>query len=257
MWHSVTIGWWRSVLALAAGVCVLWGSGAHGGLPGGRETVELFAGMQEGQLDVKVFPRDSRESRLLVANKSDRPIRVALPEVFAAVPILAQFDVNPAIPPDSDKVPQTLSMSPQNNQPGMFPGDNRMFNNMFFNLEPERTLNVKLRCACLEFGKADPNPRIAYQIKPLEAVIRKPGVAAVCRLLAGDTDQKAIQAAVWHLNNGLSWEDLKRKHYKSDFGPSKPIFTSRQLKEGRRLAEAALEPARPASTASLARSPGS
>ena len=268
MGRSVTIGWPRPVFLLAAGVFTVFAAGAGvGNSPSQRETIELFAGIEKGQLDVKIFPRDSRESRLLLANKTGRPIRIALPEAFAAVPVLAQFQ-DPQLPANNQKELQPIAASPPmaNRDQQMFfnnplmPNQRALANRKdfpllmprgpaFFNVEPEKVIPVKLRTVCLQFGKAEPNPRVAYQVKPLEAVTRKPGVREVCRLLAGELDQKIIQAAAWHLNNGLSWEDLQRKHYKSDFGISEPILTSRQVKEGRRLAEAALEQAK------LAKSP--
>lgn len=264
MWRSVTMGWPRPIFLLAAGLlgALLCGAGTA---PPQRETIELFAGIEKGQLDVKIFPRDSRESRLLLANKTGRPIRIALPDAFAAVPVLAQFQgmPMPEMALQNQKQLQPIGASPPmaaRDQPmffnGMAPNQRGLANRndfplmfprgpAFFNVEPEKVIPVKLRTVCLEFGKGEPNPRVTYQVKPLEAVTRKPGVHEVCRLLAGDLDQKIIQAAAWHLNNGFGWQELERKHYKSDFGLSEPIFTSRQIKEGKRLAAAALEQAKP------------
>jgi hypothetical protein len=240
---------------------------------GERERVDLFAGIAQGLLDVKIFPRDSRESRLVVTNKTDRPLSVALPDCFAAVPVMAQFQDAP-VPVRGTKQPQPIAAAPPAgpwgpalnnlaNPPGANPrarGNQNDFplgprGPFFFNVEPEKVGQLKLRTVCLEFGKAEPGPRIVYELKPLEAVTTRPGVREACRQLANaDVDQKVIQAAAWHLNNALTWDQLKAKHYKSDFGVSAPIFTSRELKEGQRLAEAALRREKPATAVASSKS---
>lgn len=273
--HAVRWPWLHFLLATAVVPVGLWwiASGASRsawGAPrpaGEREQVDLFAGIAKGLLDVKIIARDSRESRLLVTNKAGRPLSVVLPDCFAAVPVLAQFQ-DPGVPLRGDKEPQPVAAAPPMgpNGPGpMFnnlanpPGANGRRGNQndfpllgprgpfFFNVEPEKVGQVKLRTVCLEFGKAEPGPRIAYQVKPLEAVTTRPGVREACRQLANaEVEQKVIQAAAWHLNNGLSWNQLKLKRYKSDFGVTSPIFTERELKQGQRLAETALRQERPA-----------
>jgi len=55
------------------------------------KTVELFAAMASGALDVKVIPKNSKSATVLIENKSDGPVRVQLPEAFAGVPVLGQI----------------------------------------------------------------------------------------------------------------------------------------------------------------------
>jgi hypothetical protein len=230
------------LLAVASVVWGLWGLEAGAGRPtsgvrADRQKVDLFAGIEKGQLDVKIFPRDSRE------------LSIVLPDAFAAVPVVAQFQ-DPGVQHRGGKEHQPVGTAPPMGQNVGGP----MFNNManpgggafFFNVEPEKVAQLKLRTVCLEFGLAEPNPRIPYAVKPLAAVTSKPGVREVCRQLSTEVDQKVVQAAAWHLNNGLSWEQLKAKRSKSDFGLAEPLFTSRELKQGRRLAETALERSKPA-----------
>src|SRR5687768_9988684 len=54
-------------------------------------SVEMFAAMEEGQIEVKIIAKDSTEANVLIKNKSGKPLNVQLPEAFAAVPVLAQF----------------------------------------------------------------------------------------------------------------------------------------------------------------------
>ena len=54
------------------------------------DSVEMFAAMKSGDIDVKFIPKDDREARVMFTNKTKRPLSVRLPEAFAAVPVLAQ-----------------------------------------------------------------------------------------------------------------------------------------------------------------------
>jgi len=80
-------------------------------------------------------------------------------------------------------------------------------------------------------------------VRPLEAVTCQPGVREVCRLLATSVNQQSVQAAAWHLNNGLTWDEFNNKRNKFTLGLSAPIFTARELKQGRLLAETAIRQA--------------
>ena len=57
---------------------------------GRRHSVEMFAAMKSGEIDVKFIPKDDREARVMFKNKTKRPLSVRLPAAFAAVPVLAQ-----------------------------------------------------------------------------------------------------------------------------------------------------------------------
>ena len=69
--------------------------------------MELFAGIEQQQLEVQLIPRDASQCRLLISNKTDQPLSVKLPEAFAGVPVLAQFGRASAadMPPGSDAAP--------------------------------------------------------------------------------------------------------------------------------------------------------
>src|SRR5690349_19310689 len=55
------------------------------------DTVEMFAGMKAGDIDVKLIPKDDTESRVMIKNNTKRPLNVRLPDAFAGVPVLAQI----------------------------------------------------------------------------------------------------------------------------------------------------------------------
>src|SRR4051812_30068413 len=54
------------------------------------KTVELFAGMDAGDVEAVLIMRDATEGNLTIKNNTDKPLTVKIPEAFAGVPILAQ-----------------------------------------------------------------------------------------------------------------------------------------------------------------------
>jgi hypothetical protein len=65
-------------------------------------------------------------------------------------------------------------------------------------------------------------------------------------LAQGKVSQRAAQAAAWHLNNHLSWDELRAKRLKVAFGLTRPYFTKRELAEGEEAADEAVRVARAA-----------
>src|SRR5262245_17005804 len=53
-------------------------------------SIGLFEGMESGDIEVKVIPKDSTEGMITIKNKKDKPLTIKLPEAFAGVPVLAQ-----------------------------------------------------------------------------------------------------------------------------------------------------------------------
>ncbi|TVP95898.1 MAG: hypothetical protein EA381_18090, partial [Planctomycetaceae bacterium] len=53
--------------------------------------MEWFEAEKAGQIEVKFLPKDATEATVLVKNLTDAPIRIRLPETFAAVPVNAQM----------------------------------------------------------------------------------------------------------------------------------------------------------------------
>jgi hypothetical protein len=82
----------------------------------------------------------------------------------------------------------------------------------FFDVGPDRVGKIKVATVCLEHGKEDPNPRVAYELKPITEFTDRVEVAEICRMLAhGQLDQPSAQAAAWHLTDGLSYQELATK----------------------------------------------
>ena len=275
MRRALSVGWPARLAALVAVALVVSPLPAADNIKGVTEfnpqdeTVELFAGIELGKLEVKLIPRDSTQCRVLITNKTDKPLNVTLPGAFAGVPVLAQFqpgNFQPglAVQPgqnwnNANSAPQQLgignpfgnnwgnqgnrgnqlfNMPAANPQPGLGPA-----NFAPFNVAPENVAQLKLSSVCLEYGKPNPRPKIPYRLEPIESVTDRPEVGELCRMLGqGRVSQRAAQAAAWHLANDMSWQELTRLRRRIAMGRfSEPYFRPGELEAGRQAAEAAIE----------------
>jgi hypothetical protein len=221
------------------------------------ELVEIFSGIEKGQIEVQLIARDSARANLLVKNRTDKPLSVVLPQAFAGVPVAAQFQdprFDPANPVANEpRVPQQLGLVPGGNNwppggPMNVPGPNFRGPNLpgqnvrpgfWFNVAPEKVGKLKLAGVCLEYGKPNPRPRFKYQIEPIQSATDKPDVAELCAMLGrGEIGQRAAQLAAWHLNNEVSWQKLESMRTKLTIG-SRSTYTRRELEAGKQAAERA------------------
>jgi hypothetical protein len=225
----------------------------RGNTPRG-DVVELFQGIEDGQIEVQFIPRSSKEARLLVSNKTDKPISVKLPTAFFGAPVLAQIQpVQPAVPrqpaqfqqqpnpflqpgpfrqpvppvtPPDPRAPQRLGVAPQQ---------------VFFNVPPEKVGQVKLEAICLDHGNPNPRAAMKYEIRPISELAGKQGLAEVLESLGrGEIDHTAAQLAAWHLSNDMSWEKLAglREHQPL---VTKPTYTKKEIEAGKKAAQKAAD----------------
>jgi hypothetical protein len=215
---------WVALLFGAALVpAMLWAAdGANKALPAAdpnAQTVDLFDGIRNGDLAVKLIPKDSKESRITIENKTNRPLNVKLPETFAGVPVLAQ----------------QAAAAPRNQAVG---GGGGMGMGC---VPPEKTESFKIPTVCLEHGKAEPRPTTPYEIRPLESVTQNAAVQEVCQELgAGKINQRVAQAAAWHLNNNMSWEQLAAKRLHHIGGNITSYFSMAEIQAAMRVSDAAV-----------------
>lgn len=196
--------------------------------------VELFAAIEAGELEVQIIPRDSTEARLLLKNKSTRPLRVQLPAAFAATPVLAQIGGGGLAAGAGGGGAQAVG----GGGGGMgFGGPGGVgAGGGFFNVPAERVGKLNVPLVCLEHGKKEPRPAIPYKIVPIEQFSSDPVLRELLVAFGkGNADQRAAQAAAWHLTDGLSWDELARKKIERLAGPDEPYFTRRQLDSAAQL----------------------
>ena len=207
-------------------------------------TVEMFAAIDKGDIAVKLIPKDSRQARVMITNKTDKPLNVKLPEAFAGVPVLAQAGLaggggGTGRSGGSNGGNQSMGGG-MGGMGGM--GGGGMGGGMgMFNVPPEKVGQFSVTTVCLEHGKREPQAKVPYEIKPLESFTSKPGVRELCELLgSGRVSQRAAQAAAWHLNNGMTWQELATKRYDLANGTKPPYFSAQEIQNGMQVAATAI-----------------
>ncbi|HVX14457.1 MAG TPA: hypothetical protein VHC22_24940 [Pirellulales bacterium] len=209
------------------------------------EAVDLFDAMQAGQVEVKFIPKNDKEARVRLKSKSGRPLTVRLPEAFAAQPILAQIGAGNAAGQNGASQLLGSTFNGQNNGNGANGG--RMFN-----VPADKSVDLRVPCVCLEYGKPTPRAAIPYELVRLESVNQK---ASLSKVLAGleRGNQRDVQAAAWHIANDMTWQELATIRIEHLVEPNEPFFTARQLQRARELVRVATGPgAQPIDTQPLA-----
>ncbi len=196
-----------------------------------HETVELFSGIESGQIAVKLIPKDSTQCRVLIENKTKQPLNVKLPEVFAGVPVLAQRGMGMGGGGGGQQGMMGGGMGGGGMGGGGMGGGGGMFN-----IQPEKVGKLKAVAVCLEHGKKDPRPNVPYEIKPIEEVTDRPAVHELGRMLgSGRINQRAAQVATWHLNNDMSFQELAAKQIRRANGARLPYFSPQEIHAGMQI----------------------
>jgi hypothetical protein len=179
------------------------------------ETVDVFEAMKNKQIDVKFIAMSATKANLVIENKTNKPLTIKMPDAVAGMPVLAQVDAG------------TQGVGGPAGGP--------------FNIAPEKTRKIEMPCVCLEHGKADPYAKIPYELKPISALSDKPEVTAMLvRYGKGDISAQVAQAAAWHLQNGMSWQELAAKEIKDGRGLKSPYFSKKELAAAMKLADGAV-----------------
>jgi hypothetical protein len=196
--------------------------------------LDMFQAMDSGQIDVKFIPLNAARANVLIKNKTDRPLHILLPESFAAVPVLGQLGQQFGAAGDGGGGGASQGVGGGLNAGGNqglgngnqgFGNGNQGFGNRqqgggqqgnglglgFMRIPPEKTRKLKATTVCLEYGKPEPNPRLAYRMIPISQLSEDDRVDLLCKKLGrGEISQNTAQAAAWHLANHMNWEQLAR-----------------------------------------------
>ncbi|MGA2066999.1 MAG: hypothetical protein ABSG86_18615 [Thermoguttaceae bacterium] len=200
----------------------------------GAQQVDLFEGMRNGDLAVHFVPKDSRQARVTIENKTQKPLTVKLPEAFAGVPVLAQNGNGNGNNNNNNNRNQGMG--------GGMGGMGGMGMGGMMYIAPEKTEAFKVPTVCLEHGKTEPHPTVPYTIEPIESFTDRPAVQELCRMLGqGKINQRVAQAAAWHLSNDMSWQQLATKQQRRAGGGTSPYFTPAEIQAAMQLATTAIQ----------------
>lgn len=228
---------------------------AHGAFHEGDEIVDFFAAKDAGQLEVQFIPKDDTVATVFIKNKTDKPLNVKLPEAFAGVPVLAQMGGMGGGGGGmggggmggggggGGSQGMGGGMGGGGGGGGMGGGGMGGGGGMM-NIMPEKEFKnpakIKVACVCLEHGKPNPKASIKYDIVPVEQFTDRVAVHEVLKMLGnGEIDRRAAQAAVWHLNNDMSWDELYAKEIKRLGGVHYSYFSDEEMRNAIGIANAA------------------
>jgi hypothetical protein len=214
------------------------------------ETVEMFSAIKQGQIEVKLIPKDSTVCRVMIENKTTRPLTVQMPDAFAGVPVLAQLGGGMG---GGGRRGGTGGMGGGQGfgggmggmgmggmgMGGMGMGGRGMggMGRGMFAVPPEKVAQADVPIVCLDHGKRDPRPKMKYEIKPIEEYTDKKAVYELARLLGnGSLNQRVAQAAAWHLNNDMSWQQLLTKELRFANGTRRPYFSRDEIRAAMQVA---------------------
>ena len=192
--------------------------------------VELFEAMDAGQIDVKFIPHDASKANVLVKNLTDKPMEIRLPSAFAGVPVLGQMGMGMGGMGGGGMggmggmggggmgggggqgMGGGMGGMGGGGMGGMGGGGMGGMGGMM-RVAPERMRKMQVTTVCLEHGKPDPNPKMAYKIVPLEQFTKDANVRVLCEALGnGLVTQNTAQAAAWHMMDKMSWSELAAKN---------------------------------------------
>lgn len=220
--------------------------------------VDLFDAIDNGLVETTVVAKSVNEASLFVTNKSDNAVSVKLPQAVVAVQVLKQFfpqgnnnnvGLNQGGNRGQGGAAQPLGAGPQgnNNNANNGPGQNGQGNgfnnnqgNNFFCVPSQKTIQVPLRTLCLAHGRPEPRAKMTYRLVKLEDYTGDRVLQETLKLFAsGQTDAQSAQAAVWHLTDKMSWDDLRAKQI--DRLGLDPVlyFDARQVDDAEKLIETA------------------
>ena len=207
---------WLRRGASAAGLlaCTLLGAPALAQSPGPApgpettaQTVEILQARKAGDLAVTVRGAGDDRVKFSIKNTSPRRLNVVLPPGLVAASVGQGFQSMGLGTPTSAR--GSFGQFRYGSEPDATTSTTIATRDAGVVVPAGQTVEFHLPSACLNFGIATPTPRDQFELMSVEEYSPDPRVRKALRSLATlGTSQKVAQAVMWHLCNGLSYEQL-------------------------------------------------
>jgi hypothetical protein len=194
----------------------------------------FFDAMNDGQIEANFIAKNDRAARVLITNKTNQLLNLQMPAAFAGVPALGQVGGGGfggggrgggCFGGGSGGGQQSVGGGFGGGGGGIGGGGG----GGFFSIPPEQTAKVNVAVVCLDHGLRNPSSSRPYKIVPAEQHLDRPAVIELLKAFgSGKLDHQATQAAAWHLNNDMSWQELAAKLQGTRRSLSRPPYFSRQ-----------------------------
>lgn len=181
--------------------------------PLSSQPLDLFDAIDQGKVDAKFVARSAAKGRLVLTNKTDEPVNVLVPDAFAGVPVLRQFGGGGGgLGGGGGGLGGGGGGQSVGGGGGGGRGGGGRGGGGAFNIAPERIERIDVPLLCLDHGLRDPSSSKPYEIRPIEDVVTSPALVEIVKAYAnGELPRGASQAAAWHINSGVSWNELAAK----------------------------------------------
>jgi len=105
-------------------------------------------------------------------------------------------------------------------------------------LPPGRIVSQSVPCFCLEFGKPDPSPRVAYLLRPLTDLTHNSAVKELLiQFSRYQLPQRVTQLAVWRVGNQVPWNMLAKTKLPRSVAGRNRSFKPQELQAARIMIE--------------------
>ncbi len=221
------------------------------------ERMDVFEGIEQGTLEVKMVPKDALGGNLFIENKGDKPLNVEFPAAFIGKQVLKQFgggfggggagggnrggggQGGGGQGGGGQSQGGGLGGGGQGGggQGGGGFGGGGQGGGGFFSVPPDRIVRVAYRSVCLEHGKPDPSPGMTYQIAKVEEFSEDPVLKEILTQVAsGQLEAQSAQAAAWHITDKMSWTQLAAKSIPHLGGRAPtPYFSAEQMHRAQQI----------------------
>ena len=174
--------------------------------------VDMFDAIDAGDIEVKFIAKSDRRGRILIDNLSNQPIDIQIPEAFVGVPVLAQrggggFGGGGGGFGGGGGGGGGGGQNVGGGGGGLGGGGGQ------FSIPPELTSKIDVPLLCLDHGLRVPSSSKPYElVRAEEHLGDKPEVIELLSAFGkGQLQRGAAQAAVWHMNSEVSWQELAAK----------------------------------------------
>jgi hypothetical protein len=217
-----------------------------------NSSVDFFEAVDAGEVDAKFIALNDHAAKLIVTNNTQQPITLKLPDAFAGVPVAAQFGGGGGARGGGGGGRggggRSTSGGGGNQQQSVGGGGGGGIGGGgggggVFSVPPEQTAKLDMAVVCLNHGLREPSSSAPYKMVPAESVVDRPAVVELLKAFgSGQLKHGAAQAAAWHLNNDLSWNELAAKLQGTKRNLRRaPYFTADEIRAGMSYANQATQ----------------
>lgn len=220
--------------------------------------VELFTGLERGDLEQRLVMKDETQGTLYLTNKTKQPVTVKLPNAAVGVQVTKQGGFggggggngggggfggggNGGTGGGAGGGGQSAGGGLGGGGGGGFGGGGGGGfgggGGGFGSIPPEKTVKIPFNSVCLEYGKDNPRPRMTYQLIAVEKYTDDVRQQELLKLIAsGRFDQSSAQAAAWNVFSKLPWEKIASLKQETAGDPLKSIrFNEQQMRMAQQM----------------------